>query len=144
MSKKVNKSIGISADTEKLLLLQVIERKGVHYKLHCEQILEKASKMTSEEVNEWLKPPSKQKRKDVDQDIVSQIEPSEVLLGIAEISPDNGLFDKTGVFKGVKDNPKIYTNKKCFEFRNFITGEGVNKSYYHTLEKAQEAKKLAE
>jgi len=179
MTEKKNKSIGIDKDTRKSLTLQSIDL-DKDYKLHCEDILERASKMSSEEVLAWLgtgqaspsesssqgsgeKKPAPQKKVEKKTD-AKKTKPEEkveetpeknapeTLEGekngseddkAAEISPtDKKHFDVSGVFKSVE--PKIYTNKKCFEFRHFSRDNGVMKFYFGTLEEAQFAKNKPE
>ena len=136
MSKK-EKSVGLSADTSRNLQLQAIDREGVSYKLHCEDILERASKMSSKDVLSWLGGEKKSSRKKIVEKTVEDVVVDEEAIS-AENPMDKKHFDVSGEFVRVED--KIYTNKKCFEYRILIMGHGQSKMYFKTLEEAQDYK----
>ena len=139
-SKRVGKTIRVDSDTAKLLQLQAIERKGVLYKSHCEDILEKASKMSSEEVMVWLSPLGKSKKnsKMLEGGRKEVVTSNDTDVKSAE-NESKG-FDGSGVFKKVED--KIYTNKKCFELRKWSQESGIERFYFGTLVEAQKSKNI--
>ena len=54
---------------------------------------------------------------------------------VEPITPPKSKFDLSGAFKSVE--PKIYTNGKCFEVREWSQDVGVKKSHYATIEEAR-------
>ena len=98
MRIKKDKSIGLSPTTRMNLELQTIERPGIHYKLHCEQIMERASKMSVSDLNIWLGSSSVVEKKARRKVAESSVEVEEDSVVTAEKSK----FDKTGTVESSK------------------------------------------
>ena len=147
--KTNNKTITIKAIYKKVLQLEAINQ-DLSFKEFLEGIIEERAKKLIFGGNVAEKPEKKSKAKPLKIPkealvVPDKIETFEKFTAVNDMTPIGEDFDSpqeldtSGSFSK-KVEPGIFTNGKCFELRKFITGEGVQKFHYGSLEEAQNNK----
>jgi hypothetical protein len=115
------KNIGITDDVKKRLLLQAID-KGISFKLHCENVLEEASKGNVEKKKRRGTVPIQSKP----MDIVRQT--AEIAKQVEKMPPIKEAKGSLRVDKGSKKYDKIGTNL-FYNGENYMARKYVDKKF---------------